>query len=141
LGCDYDKIVKARYPIRRGGFAPALTDEEGITLEIWGEYFKMNTDQAIFAYFQAPDQADFPQWRERSLFVGQAANLWPVKAAIQQRWVIDSGQADDQGQAIDTLPLPVCVSTRAPRDRCFKPVADYSPWAAKKMDHYGFKLG
>ena len=141
LVCEYYGIIKEQYPIRRGGFAPALTDEEVITIEICGEYFKMNMDQDIFDYFQAHYQADFPQLRDRSLFVRQAANLWQVKAAIQQLLVIHSGQADDQVQAIDTLPLPVCVYTRAPRDRCFKPFADYSHCAAKKMDYYGFKLG
>lgn len=141
LVCQYYGIVKERYPLRRGGFAPALTDEEVITIEICGEYFKMNTDQDIFDYFQAHYQADFPHLRERTLFVRQAANLWQVKAAIQQLLVIHSGQADDPVQAIDTLPLPVCVYTRAPRDCCFKPLADYSHCAAKKMDYYGFKLG
>ena len=74
-----------------------------ITIEICGEYFKINTDQDIFDYFQAHYQADFPQLRDRSLFVRQAANLWQVKAAIQQLLVIHSGQADDQVQAIDTF--------------------------------------
>lgn len=141
LVCDQYQIIKAQYNLRRGGFAPALTDEEVITIEICGEYFKLNTDQDIFDYFQAHYQEDFPQLRERTLFVRQAANLWQVKAAIQQQLVIRSGQADDPVQMIDTLPLPVCVYTRAPRDRCLKPYADYGHCAAKKMDYYGFKLG
>ena len=141
LVCDYYEIIKDRFKVRRGGFAPALTDEEVITIEICGEYFKLNTDQDIFDYFQAHYQADFPQLRDRTLFVRQAANLWQVKAAIQRLLVIQSGQADDPVQAIDTLPLPICVYTRAPRDRCFKPVADYGHCAAKKLDYYGFKLG
>ena len=141
LVCDYYQIVKEQFKLRRGGFAPALTDEEVITIEICGEYFKLNTDQDIFDYFQAHYQADFPQLRDRTLFVRQAANLWQVKAAIQRLLVIHSGQADDPVQAIDTLPLPICVYTRAPRDRCFKPLADYGHCAAKQMDYYGFKLG
>ncbi len=44
-------------------------------------------------------------------------------------------------QVIDTMPLPVCTYTRAPRDRCFKTVADDGHCAAKRMDYYGFKLG
>jgi hypothetical protein len=141
LVCNHYEIIKDQFKIRRGGFAPALTDEEVITIEICGEYFKLNTDQDIFDYFQAHYQADFPHLRDRTLFVRQAANLWQVKAAIQRLLVIQSGQAADPVQAIDTLPLPICVYTRAPRDRCFKPVADYGHCAAKKMDYYGFKLG
>ena len=141
LVCQYYGVIQERYTLRRGGVAPALSDEEVITIEICGEYFKMNRDSDIFAYFQAHYQSDFPELRDRTLFVRQAANLWQVKAAIQRLLVIDSGQGDDPVQAIDTMPLPVCVYTRAPRDRCFKPVADYGHCAAKKMDYYGFKLG
>ena len=33
------KTVKEKYKIRRGGFPPALTDEEVIRMEICGAYF------------------------------------------------------------------------------------------------------
>src|SRR5919202_6540512 len=141
LVCHHYQAIKTRFRLRRGGFAPALTDEEVITIEICGEYFKLARDEDIFDYFQAHFQAWFPQLRDRTLFVRQAANLWQVKALIQQRLTQVSGQAQDPVQVIDTLPLPVCVLTRAPRDRCFKPEADYGYCAAKQMHYYGFKLG
>jgi len=118
-----------------------LTDEEVITIEICGEYFKCGTDKDIFNYFQAHYQDWFPCLTDRTLFVRQAANLWWVKAAIQQRLTVVSGQAEDPVQAIDTLPLPVCAYTRSSRDRCFKPEADYGYCAAKDQHYYGFKLG
>src|SRR5215211_4575427 len=128
LVCEQYQAIQTSYSLRRGGFAPALTDAEVITLEICGEYFKLNTDQDIFDYFRAHYRAWFPALTERSLFVRQAANLWQVKAA-------------DPVQVIDTLPLPVCGLTRAPRERCFKMQADYGYCAAKDMHYYGFKLG
>ncbi len=141
LVCEHYRVVKARIRVRRGGFAPALTDEEVITIELCGEYFKLASDEDIFDYFQAHLQDWFPQLRDRTLFVRQAANLWQVKALIQQQLTIISGQAADPVQVIDTLPLPVCVLTRAPRERCFKPDADYGYCAAKDLHYYGFKLG
>ncbi len=141
LVCAHYRTIHAHYPLRRGGFAPALTDEEVITIEICGEYFKLATDEDIFAHFQAHYQDWFPHLRDRSLFVRQAANLWQCKALIQQRLTQVSGQADDPVQVIDTLPLPICTYTRAPRDRCFKPDADYGYCAAKDLHYYGFKLG
>ena len=110
-------------------------------MEICGEYFKLSTDKDLFAYFRTPYAPFFPQLTERTLFVRQAANLWQVKAAIQQRLTQVSGQAADPVQIIDTLPLPVCGYTRSRRDRCFKPFADYGHCAAKQLDYYGFKLG
>ena len=141
LVCSPYTALTARYPLRRGGFAPALTDEEVITIEICGEYFKLARDEDLFAHFQAHYQDWFPQLRDRTLFVRQAANLWQIKALIQRRLTEVSGQAADPVQVIDTLPLPVCGLTRAPRDRCFKPEADYGYCAAKDMHYYGFKLG
>ena len=141
LVCDHFQALKERFPLRRGGFAPALTDQEVITIELCGEYFKLGTDEDIFDYFQAGFQDWFPHLRERTLFVRQAANLWQIKALLQRRLTEVSGQADDPVQVIDTLPLPICVLTRAPRDRCFKTEADYGYCAAKQMRYYGFKLG
>lgn len=37
LVCEYDQIIKEQYPIQRDDFAPALGDEEVITIEICGE--------------------------------------------------------------------------------------------------------
>jgi hypothetical protein len=73
--------------------------------------------------------------------VRQAFNLWAIKAQRQQRLVQVSGQSADPAQPIDTLPLPVCTYTRAPRDRCFPGLADYGHCDAKNLDYYGFKLG
>jgi hypothetical protein len=36
---QYD-VMASQWKLRRGGFAPALTDPEVITMEICGEYFK-----------------------------------------------------------------------------------------------------
>jgi hypothetical protein len=139
--CEHYQSIKKHCRLRRGGFAPGLTDEEVITIEICGEYFKLECDKDIFAYFHKHYLHFFPKLTDRTLFVRQAANLWQVKAAIQKRLVLVSGQANDPIQVIDTLPLPVCVVTRARRDRCFKTEADFGYCAAKDLHYYGFKLG
>jgi hypothetical protein len=141
LVCEHYQMINRNYKLRRGGFAPALSDEEIITIEICGEYFKCGNDKDIYAYFRAHYTHFFPSLTDRTLFVRQAANLWQVKAAIQKRLVQVSGQAADPVQIIDTLPLPVCGYTRSWRDRCFKPLADYGYCDAKQLHYYGFKLG
>jgi hypothetical protein len=141
LVCEHYQAILKRYRLRRGGFAPALTDEEVITMEICGEYFKLDCDKDLFAYFHTHYAHFFPKLTDRSLFVRQAANLWQIKAAIPKRLVSVSGQVNDPVQVIDTLPLPVCVLTRARRDRCFELEADFGYCPAKDMHYYGFKLG
>lgn len=141
LVCQYYQEIVQNQPLRRRGFPPALTDAEVITMEICGEYFGRNEDEAIYEYFHTHYGAWFPELKDRTVFVRQAANLWQVKALIQQRLTVVSEQAADPVQPIDTLPLPVCVYTRSQRDRCFKPEADYGYCAAKNLHYYGFKLG
>lgn len=139
--CHHFQEVVAHHPLRRRGFSPALSDEEVITIEVCGEYLGFDKDEDIFDYFLVHYGAWFPHLKERTTFVRQAANLWQVKAKIQQRLTVVSGQATEAVQIIDTLPLPVCVYTRSQRDRCFKPEADYGYCAAKDLHYYGFKLG
>jgi hypothetical protein len=141
LVVEYYQTLTAHRPLRRGGFSPTLSDEEVITMEICGEYFKLPSDKDIWQYFRAHYRPFFPALGDRTRFVRQAANLWQIKAAIQQRLTHISGQAQDPIQPIDTLPLPVCGYTRSGRDRCLKPYADYGYCAAKDMYYYGFKLG
>jgi len=141
LVCEHYQAITARHPIRSRGFPPAFTDEEVITMEICGEYFGLYEDEDIHEYFWSHYRHFFPELRERTGFVRQAANLWMIKAMIQQRLTQISGQAADRVQIIDTLPLPVCTYTRSQRDRCFKPEADYGYCAAKDLHYYGFKLG
>lgn len=142
LVCEEYPSAKAACHIReQGGFNPALSDEEVITMEICGELLKHSTDKDLYDYFYQHYRHFFPKLSERSLFVRQAANLWAVKSIIQARLVDRSGQAQEAIQVIDTLPLPVCHYARSARDRCFKPEADYGYCAAKKEYYYGFKLG
>lgn len=134
-------ILRKSHSIRHGGLAPALSDEEVITMEICGEYFKLNTDKDLFGYFKAHYQDWFPALSDRTLFVRQAANLWHIKALIQQQLVQTANQKLAAVQVIDTVPLPVCQWVRGVRDRVFRGVADYGYCAAKDFYYYGFKLG
>lgn len=145
LACErYREFIDRFCPqgsIRRGGLAPALSDEEVIAIEICGEHFKLYNDQDLFDYFACHYRHFFPRLPDRVAFERQAANLWPVKAWIQHRLVQLSGADNDPLQSIDTLPLPVCGLARASRDRCFVGEADRGYCAAKKMSYYGFKVG
>lgn len=128
-------------PLRQRGFAPALSDAEVITMEVCGEYFGFYRDEDLYDYFCTHYHHFFPALPTRTTFVRQAANLVQAKQQIQHHLTVISGEAVDECQIIDTMPLPVCTYTRSNRDRCFKPDADYGYCAAKQLPYYGFKLG
>lgn len=141
LVVEHYASVASLFTLRRGGFRPALTDQEVITMEICGQFFKLHNDSDLFSYFHYHYRHFFPNLKDRTRFVRQAADLWQVKAAIQKLLVEVSQQAQTSIQPIDTMPLPVCTYTRAGRDRCFRLSADYGYCAAKQLHYYGFKLG
>src|SRR5882724_8022196 len=114
----YTEVTQSQR-LRHGGVEPELTAPEVITREICGAYLNHDTDKDLFAYFSTHYRHCFPPLTDRSLFVRPATNLWQLKALMQQRLVVRSGQAQDPVPPMDTLPRPVCVYTRAPRDRCF----------------------
>lgn len=80
-------------------------------MEICGEYFGRNKDEAIYEYFHTHYGAWFPELKDRTVFVRQAANLWQVKALIQRRLTVVSEQAADPVQPIDTLYHYRCACT------------------------------
>lgn len=136
------QIIEKTYQLRTKGFPPKLTDAEVITIEICGEFFKLHEDTEIYNYFKRHYLDYFPNLPKRTTFVRQSANLWQVKQVCQSWLVRMSDQQNDQIQAIDTIPLPVCTYTRGGfRDKRFPTLADFGHCAAKKMDYYGFKLG
>lgn len=138
---QYYAEITTQHPIRGRGFDPQLTDAEVITMEIVGEYLGLATDQDLFEYFYRHWRHFFPKLQDRTVFVRQAANLWIIKGWIWRRITEVSGEAGDPIQITDTLPLPVGVLTRGPRDKCFTGQADYGYCAAKDQHYYGFKEG
>ena len=115
LVCEhFDKIVGGQR-LRKRGFAPALSDEEVITLEVCGAYLGFDKDELIFDYFVAHYQAWFPQRKVRTSFVRQAANLGQVKAMIQRRLTYISAQAEDLGPDLPLMFVPLVMLVRQAR--------------------------
>ena len=66
LVCEQYLAIVNEHRLRQRGFSPALSDEEVITIEICGEYFGFDQDEAIYAYFRSHYAHFFPQLRERT---------------------------------------------------------------------------
>lgn len=135
---DWLKAVTTERPIRRKGFAPALSDSEVMTMEIVAEYQGIDADSAIWQYFRRHWWAWFPRLCSRSAFVRQAANLWQYKALLQQDIAQQLGAYEDDVHLVDGIPIPLCQFSRAPQCRSFRGEADYGYCAAKKQTYYGF---
>ena len=133
---------------RRAGFEPALSDAECLTIEIVGQFLGYSTQKQLYERMHDRFGEWFPGLTDRVAFARQSANLWQVKAWIQQHLVHLLGGDHYPCQIIDTLPLPICKLARRFQRKIFRTqgVLDLPPptkgYCAAKEEHYfGFKGG
>ena len=82
LACDAMASRPENQPLRSRGFAPALSDEEALCIEMAGEILGMDQDKQIHAYFKRHWLHFFPRLGCRTTFARQAANLWAAKREV-----------------------------------------------------------
>jgi hypothetical protein len=133
-----DEYKKISRPLRRGGFAPALSDTEVMTMEIVGEFLGYESDKGLWTYFKEHWQSLFPKLGDRTIFVRQAANLHVIKQMLQTAIGKSCNAFSDQLHHIDGFPMPVCQFARAHFSKIFKGEAAYGYCATKKEVYYGF---
>jgi hypothetical protein len=132
------KITENR-KLRQRGFSPQLTDSEIITMEIVGEFIKLDTDKGIHQYFKTHWRHFFPKIGDRTTFVRQAANLWECKNLIRASLFKTLYPDGCDTNVIDGLPMPVCGFKRANSSKVFRGFAAYGYCASKDMHYYGFE--
>ena len=122
--------------LRRRGFAPALTDAEVITMEIFAEMQGHHSDSAIWRYFDAHWRQFFPTLPTRSVFAKHCANLSMLKQMVQR--VLYPAAADIH--LTDGFPISVCLNCRVSRRTIFTSEDEVS-WgfcASKQQHYFGF---
>lgn len=133
---------------RRSGPAPVLSDAECLTIEIVGHFLGFVSQKQLYEQMHERFGTWFPGLKDRPAFVRQSANLWQMKAWMQQHLVDQLGGHQAPCQVIDTLPLPICKLARRHQRKIFRteavfefpqPTKGYC--AAKDEDYFGFKGG
>jgi hypothetical protein len=122
-------------PIRRGGFAPALSDPEVITMEIIGEITGHNGDRAIWKYFHSHWADWFPGLGSYKVFAKHCANLCKIKQCIMALLF----PKNEVIHVIDGVPMPVCRPVRASRYRSLREFCAWGYCASKKEHYYGMR--
>lgn len=129
----------ASTPLRQRGFAPALSDEEVLTMEFVGAYLAMSQVKQIWCYFHRHWRAWFPGLGARSTFVRQSANLWAIKQCMHRHWVGQLGATKRTVHLVDGFPVPVCHFRKAHFSQVYRGEATFGYCASKAQTYYGFK--
>ncbi len=140
--CLVDDIFKAltsSLVLRARGFNSGLSDAEVIAMEIIAEYQGIDSDQAIWNYFNRHWRTWFPHLPGRSSFIRHSANLWQYKQLIQKELATQLGAFKEDVHLIDSLPMRLCCITYAARCQSFQGIASYEYCAAKDEHFYGFR--
>jgi len=136
----YNEILaETQKKLRTRGFPPKLSDAEVITIEIIGEFLRLDTDKGIWEYFKKHYLYLFPQLGSRTTFVKQATNLWRIKQIILSRLSAKLNATSDNIHITDGFPMPVCLFARARQSKNFRETATYGHCATKKQTYYGFR--
>lgn len=61
--------------LRHGGFAPTLSDEEALTIELVGDFLGLESDKQIYLYFRKHYRPWFPHLPDRSTLVRQRKHV------------------------------------------------------------------
>jgi len=144
----YPSFCRTHGKPRRAGFPPTLTDEECLTVEIVGQFLGYHNQKQLYERMHERFGSWFPGLKDRAAFVRQSANLWQVKACLQQDIVYRLGGHRAPYQIIDTVPIPICKTARRFRRKIFRadPVSEFPHptkgyCAAKEEAYFGFKGG
>jgi hypothetical protein len=97
---------------RRSGFELALSDAERLTIELVGQFSGYSNQKQLYEQMRTRFGSWFPGLKDRTAFIRQSANLWQIKAWMQQDLVIRLGGHRHPLQIIDTVPLLICKLAR-----------------------------
>lgn len=137
--------------LRKRGPEPKLHDSEVITMELAGEFLRIDTDKGIWQHFRRYHLGEFPRLVgvDRTRFARQSADLWRVKQLLRERLVGRLPQADPVVERslwiFDSFPVRVCRFKRAPAHKLFRGIAAYGrdPTGGGKVGDglmYGFRV-
>jgi len=122
-------------PLRKGGFAPKLTDVETITIEVIGEMQSRNGDRSIWQYCKDHWLHYFPNLPSYKTFAKQCANLTWIKQRILEKLF----PPKDKIHIVDGVPMPICHNARAYRSRMLGEHTSWGYCAAKDEHYHGLK--
>jgi hypothetical protein len=122
---------------------PRFSDEEVLTVYLFGLWQHLTTVAAIHAYTRAHLAAWFPQLPSYSGFVQRLNRLHDLLPALIAPLLEPSAAAREEGGhtwVVDSLPILLAQQVRSGRARVAPEAADKGYCGSKKQYYYGVKL-
>jgi len=143
LICDfYDKQTVLKHQ-RLSNFKPLFTDQELLTMYLFGHLQGLTTQRLIYDYFASHWRAWFPALPSYQAFNRRLHQLTPAFELFIESNLCAAGRRENLATAdrlIDSLPVMLAQGSRANRARVAGQLADVGFCATKQIHYCGVKL-
>jgi hypothetical protein len=143
LICDfYDKQTVLKQQ-RLSNFKPSFTDQELLTMYLFGHLQGLTTQRRTYDYFASHWREWFPALPTYQAFNRRLHQLTPAFELLIEENLRAASNRENLAAAdrlIDSLPVMLAFGTRANRARVARQLADVGFCAAKQIHYCGVKL-
>lgn len=137
----YDTGIMAAAQRQSNNFCPQFTDEECITIYLWGIIRQKHEVKAIHQYIKDYYAAWFPKLPSYQAFNKRICYLSDAFRALAGRLLSDAGTDPETNEyIIDSMPIAVAGNKRSGTARAASELCNKGYCASKGMYYYGVKL-
>lgn len=143
LICDFYDNQSVLKHQRLSNFKPRFTDQELLTMFIFGHLQGFSTQRCIYDYFARHWRTWFPALPSYQAFNRRLHQLTPAFELLIEESLLAAAKGDNLSFAdrlIDSLPVMLAVGTRSNRARVARQLADVGFCATKQIHYCGVKL-
>ena len=121
---------------------PQFSDEELITVYLWGTMQRQFSLKAIYLYTKEHLDGWFPKLPSYQAFCRRAARLAPAFRALCELWMEGNLEQSPKGSdyVVDSCPIILAKQTRSDRAKVGRELCDKTHNASRKEWYYGVKI-
>ncbi len=140
--CDNSNIIEAEMQRQSNNFRPQFSDEECVTVYLWGISQRRFEQKTIYEYTRDHLLEWFPKLPSYQAFSDRLNRLAPVFQALAEHWLCIIG-ADLNGISkyiVDSCPVILAKGSRSGHAKVARELCEKSYNFSRKEWYYGLKL-
>ena len=140
--CDNHSTIEFLTQRLSNNYRPQFSDEECITVYLWGVMKRYFDVKAIYEYTKDHLLDWFPHLPSYQAFNYRLCRLAPALQALAEKWMDDVSEhaGTEWSYVLDSCPIVLAKQARASRAKVARELCDKGFNASKKEYYYGVKL-
>ena len=140
--CDHHSTIEAMMQRQSNNFGPQFSDEECITVYLWGISQRRFEQTTIYNYTKNHLLEWFPKLPSYQAFSDRLNRLAPAFQALAEIWlsVIGVDISEDMEYIVDSCPIILAKGPRSGQGKVARELCEKSYNSSRKEWYYGIKL-